>query len=49
MGALKYSDDLLRDIESKLEDTYKAIKSSREELNTMARWDERVQANVRDE
>lgn len=49
MGALKYSDDLLNDIESKLEETYKAIKSSREELKSMARWDERVQTKVGNE
>lgn len=48
IGALKYSDDLLHDIEVKLEETFKAIKASREELNTMARWDERIQNNIED-
>lgn len=48
VGALKYSDDLLHDVESKLEEAYKAIKSSRDELNSMARWDERIQNNVED-
>lgn len=46
LGALKYSDDLLNDIEGKIQDTYKAIKSSREELTAMARWDERAQSAV---
>lgn len=46
LGALKYSDDLLRDLELKLEETSKAIKASREELNAMARWDERVQSSI---
>ncbi len=48
IGALKYSDDLLHDIEAKLEETFKAIKTSREELNAMARWDERIQNNIED-
>jgi len=48
LGALKYSDDLLRDVEMKLEETFKGIKASREELNVMARWDERVQNNLED-
>lgn len=48
VGALKYSDDLLHDVEAKLEETYKAIKASREELNVMARWDERIQNNLDD-
>jgi F0F1-type ATP synthase membrane subunit b/b' len=48
LGALKYSDDILHDVENKLEETYKAIKASREELNSMVRWDERIQNNVED-
>lgn len=48
IGALKYSDDLLHDLEVKLEDTFKAIKANREELNAMARWDERIQNNIED-
>ncbi|AFV03181.1 MAG: ATPase [Dehalobacter sp. 4CP] len=43
LGALKYSDDLLQDIESKMGEAFQSIKASREELNAMARWDERVQ------
>ncbi|NLI91391.1 MAG: ATP synthase F0 subunit B [Peptococcaceae bacterium] len=48
LGALKYSDDLLHDVEKKLEETFKAVKSSRDELNVMARWDERIQNNLDD-
>lgn len=48
VGALKYSDDLLHDVETKLEETFKAIKTSREELNSMARWDERIQNDLDD-
>ncbi|HBC98116.1 MAG TPA: ATPase [Clostridium sp.] len=48
VGALKYSDDLLHDMEIKLEETFKAIKTSREELNVMARWDEKIQDNLDD-
>lgn len=44
LGALKFADELLQDIESKIGDAFKSIKSSREELNTMARWDDRVQS-----
>ena len=42
LGALKYSDDLLYDLESKLGQTIKSLKESREELTAMARWDERI-------
>jgi len=49
LGALKYSDDLLHDIEGKIEDTYKAVKTSREELNAMARWDDRAQSALVDD
>lgn len=48
VGALKYSDDLLHDVETKLEDTFKAIKANREELNGMARWDDRIQNKFED-
>ncbi len=47
-GALKYSDDLLNDVAIKLEETFKTIKSSREELNVMAHWDERIQNSIDD-
>lgn len=49
MGALKYSDDLLNDIETKIEESYKAIKESREELNSLARWDEKIQSGINNE
>jgi vacuolar-type H+-ATPase subunit H len=48
IGALKYSDDLLHDVELKLEETMKALKTNREELNAMARWDEKIQNNMQD-
>lgn len=44
LGALKFADEVLQDVESKISDAFKSIKSSREELNTMARWDDRVQS-----
>lgn len=46
LGALKYSDDLLQDVEKKLDETFKAVKSSREELNALARWDERIENDL---
>lgn len=46
MGTLKYSDDLLNDLEKRFEEAFKSIKSSREELVRMARWDDRVQATT---
>jgi len=46
IGALKYSDNLLHDVELKLEESLKALKANREELNAMARWDEKNQNNV---
>ncbi len=49
LGALKYSDDLLNDVENKIEESYKAIKESREELNSLARWDEKVQSGMENE
>ena len=49
LGALKYSDDLLNDIEMKIEESFKAIKSSREELNSLARWDEKIQSGLEEE
>ena len=49
LGALKYSDDLLSDIEVKIEESYKTIKSSREELNSLARWDEKIQSGLQEE
>jgi len=49
LGALKYSDDLLNDLENKIEESYKAIKESREELNSLARWDEKVQSGMEKE
>ncbi len=49
LGALKYSDDLLNDIEAKIEESYKAIKESREELNSLARWDEKIQSGLDNE
>lgn len=49
LGALKYSDDLLNDIETKIEESYKAIKESREELNSLARWDEKIQSGMDNE
>lgn len=48
LGALKYSDELLQDVEKKLEETFKAIKESREELNVMSHWDDRIQNNLDD-
>ncbi|KUO65753.1 MAG: ATPase [Gracilibacter sp. BRH_c7a] len=49
LGALKYSDDLLNDIEAKIEESFKAIKESREELNSLARWDEKIQSDMNNE
>ena len=49
LGALKYSDDLLNDIEAKIEESYKVIKESREELNSLARWDEKIQSGMDNE
>lgn len=49
VGALKYSDDLLSDIEMKIEEAFKTIKSSREELNSLARWDEKIQSGLQEE
>lgn len=49
LGALKYSDDLLHDIEVKIEESYKAIKASREELNSLARWDEKIESGMNDD
>lgn len=49
LGALKYSDDLLNDVEKKIEESFKAIKESREELNSLARWDEKVQSGMENE
>lgn len=43
LGALKYSDDLLHNVEVNIEQTFNSIKASREELNNMARWDDRLQ------
>ena len=48
LGALKYSDDLLNDVEVKIEESFKAIKASREELNALARWDEKIQSGMDD-
>ncbi|UWG96159.1 ATPase [Dehalobacter sp. DCM] len=44
LGALKFADEMLLDIESKIGDAFKSIKASREELNSMTRWDDRVQS-----
>ena len=41
LGALKYSNDILYGVEQKLEEAYKSIKASREELLTLARRDEK--------
>lgn len=49
LGALKYSDDLLNDIEAKIGESYKSIKESREELSSLARWDEKVQSDMDNE
>ena len=48
LGALKYSDELLNDVAEKLENVFKTIQNSREELTDMARWDDRIQNNVDD-
>lgn len=48
IGALKYSDELLSDIAANLEQVFKTIQSSREELNGMANWDERIQKSIED-
>jgi len=47
-GALKYSDEILGDLALKLEENLKTIKSSREELDVMARRDERTQNGLDD-
>lgn len=49
LGALKYSDELLNDLSTKIESVFKAIQASREEINNMARWDERVENSIEDE
>ena len=40
LGALKYADELLRNLESKIDSTFKALRASREELAIMSRNDE---------
>ncbi|NLM20596.1 MAG: ATP synthase F0 subunit B [Peptococcaceae bacterium] len=46
LGALKYSDELLNDIALKLEEVFKTIQASREELSNMARWDDNEDNNA---
>jgi vacuolar-type H+-ATPase subunit H len=44
MSALKYSDELMRNLEIKLESTFKALRTSREELALLGQDDEEKSA-----